>query len=91
MLHLSLIFEQTLSYLGILHQTAEGADFPKLDPDYVRVAVLLKPGFHPNARNAVDCVRKVRKKRNKRNKITQAKTLRKTGFHSNATHASASQ
>jgi len=26
----------------------------------------------------------VRKKRNKRNKITKAKTLRKTGFHSNA-------
>jgi len=42
-----------------------------------------------NARNAI--VRKVRKKRNKRNKITRAKTLRKTGFHSNATHASASQ
>jgi len=34
-----------------------------------------------NARNAIDCVRKVRKKRNKRNKITQAKTLRKTGFY----------
>jgi len=41
-----------------------------------------------NARNAIDCVRKVRKKRNK---ITQAKTLRKTGFRPNATHSSASQ
>jgi len=34
------------------------------------LATGLKPGFHPNARNAIDCVRKVRKKRNK---ITQAK------------------
>jgi len=35
---LTLIFVQNLSPLGSLHEAAEGADFPKLDPDPVGVA-----------------------------------------------------
>jgi len=38
MLDLTLIFVQNLSPLGSLHEATEGADFPKVDHDPVRVA-----------------------------------------------------